>query len=158
MADVSIEISGGQELERRLRLLPDRIAVNVMVGAMYAGAKVVLAAARKRAPILDLEKWGGPHEPGNLLANIFARRTRARDRNTVGAIVGVGPAAFYARFVEFGTSGSDASSKGHHYRAHHATRPYPFMRPAADESKDDAVAAVAEYAGRRIESEAAKQA
>ena len=142
MAGGSIEITGGKELHDRLLTLTDRVAFNVMAGAMYAGAKVIRAAARKLVPILDLSKWGGPDEPGNLLANIFAGRTRSRDRNTVGAIVGIGGDAFYGRFVEFGTK---------HARA------YPFMRPAADESKEDAVAAVVEYAGLRIETEAAKQ-
>ncbi len=143
MADGSIEIQGGKELHDRLLALPDRVAVNVMAGAMYAGAKVIRAAARKLVPILDLSKWGGPHEPGALLAGIFAGRTRSRDRNTVGALVGIGKEVWWGRFVEFGTR--------------HA-RPYPFMRPAADESKEGAVAAVVEYAGRRIETEAAKQA
>jgi len=140
--DGSIEIQGGEELEARLKTLTDRVAINVMAGAMYAGAKVIRTAARKLVPIMDLSKWGGPHEPGNLLANIFAGRTRSRDRNTVGALVGISAAAFYGRFVEFGTK---------HARA------FPFMRPAADESKEDAVAAVTEYAGRRIEIEAAKK-
>ena len=144
MADsVKIEMQGAAELEARLRALPDRVAVNVMAGAMYAGAKIILGLARKLAPIMDLSKWNGPHEPANLLRNIFAARTRSHDRNSVGAKVGIGKEAFYGRFVEFGTRHAKA---------------YPFMRPAADSGKEGAVAAVVDYAGRRIEQEAAKKA
>lgn len=141
MASGSFTFKGGKELEANLKTLPGRVAVNVMVGATFAGAKVIRARARQLVPILDLSKWGGPHEPGALLAGIFAGRTKSRDRNTVGAIVGIGRDVWWGRFVEFGTRRS---------------RPYPFMRPAADETKEDAVAAVIEYGGKRIEKEAAK--
>jgi len=139
LADGEISFTGGPELLKKLEGLADKLAVNVMAGATYAGAKVILAEARKRVPILDLEKWGGPHEPGNLLANLKAARTRSRDRNTVGAKVGITPDAFYGHFIEFGTV---------HAAAH------PFMRPAADEGKEGAVQALIEYASGRIEREA----
>jgi HK97 gp10 family phage protein len=143
MADGNIEIVGGKELHDKLLTLTDRVAVNVMVGAMYAGATVIRAIARKLVPIMDLSRWNGPHEPGALLAGIFAGRTKSRDRNTVGAIVGISKEVWWGRYVEMGTR---------HARA------FPFMRPAADEGKEAAVEAVAEYAGRRIETEAAKSA
>lgn len=141
MADGNITITGGKELHDKLLTLTDRVAVNVMAGAMFAGAREIRAIARKLVPILDLTKWGGPHEPGALLAGIFAGRTRSRDRNTIGAIVGIGRDVWWGKFVEFGTR---------HARA------YPFMRPAADEGKNAAVDAVVAYAGRRIEEEARK--
>lgn len=142
MPDGSIELKGGKELHDQLLQLPDRIATNVMAGAMYAGAKIIRDLARKRVPILNLERWGGPHEPGLLLQSVQASRTRSRDRNFVGAIVGIAKSAFYGRFIEFGTKHAAA---------------FPFMRPAADEGKEDAASAVIEYAGRRIEQEAARQ-
>jgi HK97 gp10 family phage protein len=142
MPETSFEIKGGAELEKRLKELPDKVAVNVMVGATFAGAKVILAAARKRVPIFDKEKGHSPHEPGYLLANLKASRTRSRDRNTVGAKVGITFDAFYGHFIEFGTARSKA---------------FPFMRPAADEAREEAVSALTTYAGRRIEQEAAKK-
>jgi len=142
MADgVKIEMVGGAELANRLKQLPEKVATNVMVGALYAGARVIRDAARKLVPILDIEKKGGPHEPGNLLANIFASRSRSRDRSTVSAKVGISKAAFYGHFVEFGTK---------HARA------FPFMRPAADGSREAAVSQITAYASGRIEKEAAK--
>jgi HK97 gp10 family phage protein len=143
MADGNIEMLGGKELYDKLTMLPDRVAVNVMAGATFAGVKVIRDLARKLVPILDLSKWGGPHEPGALLAGIFVGRTRSHDRNVVGAIVGIGRDVWWGKFVEFGTR---------HARA------YPFMRPAADEGKEGAVDAVIEYAGKRIEEEAQKAA
>lgn len=142
MADANFTFTGGEELAEMLKELPDKVAKNVMVGATYAGAVVIRDLARQKVPILDLEKWGGPHEPGDLLAHIQAARTRSRDRNTIGAKVGLTHGVWWGRLVEFGTR---------HARA------FPFMRPAADEGKESAVQALIEYAGKRIEAEAKKK-
>jgi HK97 gp10 family phage protein len=145
MADsISIDIAGGTELHDRFLTMPDRVSINVNAGACYAGIKVIRDIARKLVPILDLSKWGGPHEPGALLAGIFIGRTRSHDRNIVGAICGIGrEVGWWGKLVEFGTR---------HARA------YPFMRPAADEGKEAAVEAFVEYASKRIEIEAQKAA
>jgi HK97 gp10 family phage protein len=140
---ISIDIAGGNELFARFQTMPDRMAINVFVGACYAGIKVFRAIARAICPELDLSKWGGPHEPGALRAGIFVGRTRSHDRNTVGAICGISREVWWGKFVEFGTR---------HARA------YPFMRPAADEGKESAVNAFVEYASKRIEVEAQKAA
>lgn len=131
MANSSFTFKGGKELEANLHTLTDRVAVNVMVGATFAGAKVIRDRARKKARQLT----------GNLFRNIFAGRSRSRDKNVVKGITGIGGDAYYGRFIEFGTQHAPA---------------FPFMRPAADEGKEAAVEALVEYAGNRIEKEAAK--
>jgi HK97 gp10 family phage protein len=164
-----MEIQGGKELQEKLRTLPDRIAINVMRGAMYAGARVIRDIAIRKAPELAIDYSGKllrllsrsgevlakmkppkhPHIPGLLKKSIVAQRTQSRDRNTVGAKVGVTSSAFYGHMVEFG------HQKG---KGRSSAPPHPFMRPAADEGAEEAIRVMAEYAGRRIEQEAAKKA
>ncbi len=133
-----IQLQGASELIAKLQALPDKLANNVMTGALFAGARVIRDEARRRVPILDLTKWGGPHEPGALLQAILARRSRSRSRNEVLARVGISYDAFYGHYVEFGTR---------HARA------YPFMRPAYDTKGGDAAQAVIDYAAGRLEAE-----
>lgn len=134
----SFTFKGGKELEANLRTLAPRVAINVMVGATYAGAKVIRDEAKQLAP----------RKTGLLSQSIYAGRSKSRDKNIVSGIVGVGgPAAKYAHLVEFG------HLKG---KGRSAAPPHPFMRPAADEAGERAVDALIEYGGKRIEKEAAK--
>lgn len=131
-----IQLQGARELIAQFEALPQRIADNVMSGALYAGASLIRDEARKNVPILDLEKWGGPHEPGELLQAIVARRSRSRSRDQVIAKVGITYEAFYGHYVEFGTR---------HARA------WPFMRPAYDSKGAEAAQEVVNYAKERFE-------
>jgi HK97 gp10 family phage protein len=134
-----ISLTGASELVSRLEALPDKLANNVMTGALYAGARLIRDEARRRAPILDLEKWRGPHEPGLLLQNIVARRSRSRSRDEIIAKVGITRDAFYGHFIEYGTRHAAA---------------YPFMRPALDTTQAEAAQEVVDYARERVDAEA----
>jgi HK97 gp10 family phage protein len=134
-----ISLTGASELVARIEALPDKVANNVMSGALYAGARRIRDEARRRAPILDLAKWHGPREPGVLRQNIVARRSRSRSQHEIFAKVGITRDAFYGHFIEYGTRHAAA---------------YPFMRPAVDTSQGSAAQAVVDYARERLDAEA----
>jgi len=139
MADVEFKLTGGPELAEWFKQAPEKMMEKVMRGAVYAGVRVMQTQARALVPILDLEKSGGPHEPGFLLQSI--RITTGRRGDEVKGKLGITPEAFYGHFVEFGTRHAPA---------------YPFMRPAADAAAGDAAQAVIDYATARCERELGK--
>ncbi len=148
--DATITLKGGAELEALLEAMPDRLATNVMRGAMLAGANVIRDRARELVPVASGYTPPG-HEPGHLRKCIVSGRGRG-GQDTVVAMVGITRAGFYGRFVEFGTAASPGhvTRKGVHHRAHHSTRAEPFMRPAADEEAGAAAQAVIDYASKRV--------
>lgn len=142
MADsFTIKVNGLSELDRKLREFGPKVARNGLRAANYAGAKVFVEAAKASAPV----------RTGTLKANIVAFH-RSSPRNVAKHSVGVrnirrkfadtadnrrkrrvgksyfvhGP-AFYARFVEFGSS---------------KMRAQPFLRPAFLTNVDTAIEAV----------------
>jgi HK97 gp10 family phage protein len=158
-------VQGARELADLLTAAPDRVANNVMRGAMRAGAVVIRDLARKMAPVGDapLPKHGKPptpEKPGDLRRGIQVSSRIERSTNEVTAKVGITRAAFYGRFVESGTLESGQTRRSRRSlargrRRHHATTNYPFMRPAADEGAEGAAQAIVDYATNRIESEVA---
>jgi HK97 gp10 family phage protein len=142
MPDADISITGGRELYDQLRGLADKLVANVLTGAAYAGLKPIRDLARAKVPILDIEASHGPHAPGELLEGIRLTRSRSRDRNSVGARLGITRDVYWGHFVEYGTRHAAAK---------------PFMRPAADEGRDESVRAFVEYAGKRVEAEAKRR-
>ena len=166
MPDGTFEIVGGKELEELLKQLPDKVALRIEREALPAGGQVIVDLAKAKAPVLQghvPSTKGHPHSPGMLRDSIgFVKARLSRDflRLKIG-ILRENSAfwAFWGHFVEFGTAPSEArvSRKGRRYAAHHATQAYPFMRPAADEGKEAAVAAFMDAVRAGIEKEAAKR-
>jgi HK97 gp10 family phage protein len=160
MASNSIEftLKGGAELAELLDAMPDRIAMNVMRGAMLAGANVIRDRARELCPVASTHTPPG-HEPGHLRKCIISGRGRG-GRDTIVALVGVTPDGFYGRFVEYGTISNANTTFGHvrvkgqrkgtAIRLHHATKGEQFMRPAADEEAGAAAQAIIDYASKRV--------
>lgn len=140
----TISITGLAELEKRLLDFPDRLAKNILAGAIRAGAAVIRDEARSKAPkdtgemardILIKKARGG----NGLTFHVYVRsgkksRLAGRKRN-------VSRDSFYWRFVEFGTSKMGAK---------------PFMRPAFDAKKTEAVERIKAYLSARIDKEASK--
>ena len=145
MDGMTFELKGGPELLSLLEAMPARMATNVMRGAVLAGVNVMRDRARELCP--EASGYTPPgHAPGHLRTCIVTKRGRG-DLNTVVAILGITPAGFYGRFVEYGTAASPHSGR---HRAHHATKAEPFMRPAADEEAGAAAQAVIDYASGRV--------
>lgn len=128
------QVKGLAELQKALDELPEKIAANVMRGAMRAGAKVLADEARLQAPVLS----------GELRATI---RHAAKIENRVAiGYVRAGPRGdskkgWYVRFVEFGTAA---------HMNHLGATKKPFMRTALDEGAGRALAAVAGYIRKRL--------
>lgn len=136
MASVTIKIEGLSALGERMRGLAEKVNLKIARSATNAGAQVVKKAAVRKAPDSD-----APHKlngvvinPGNLKKNIVVKRVNpAKTQLTSEHLVTVrgkrkdGYAARYGRLQEFGTVDMAAQ---------------PFLRPAFDEQKQAALAAI----------------
>ncbi len=147
-------LTGLKELQAAMAELPGSIARNALRGAVNAGAAVIRAEAKARAPIsADL---AGKKEPtsGTLRRAIYQKQIRERSGALIQTFfVGVRRGrsarksrkgvidAWYAHFVEFGTAKMAAKA---------------FMRPAFESKKMDAVQAIKDYLLKRIPDEVAK--
>ena len=138
MAVIRTRIEGADALDRLLKQLPEKVARNVLRGAVRKGAKVVEAEMRQRAPV-------GP--TGNLKASITQRGVKTKDKRMltrrVGSFKGGGLKGYHAHFIEFGTVKMAAR---------------PFLRPAWDQTKGEALKVMGKELGRGIEKAALKLA
>jgi HK97 gp10 family phage protein len=147
-----MKLEGFAELAAALRELPERVARNGLRAAVNAGAGVIKKEAIAKAP----------EDTGALKANFYQKQIREQSgpmQQTfyVGVRKGVAKYAsnkankrsgkagkaykddgttFYWRFMEFGTS---------------KLAPRPFLRPAFDIRKEDAVAAIGAKLDERIQ-------
>lgn len=157
MSYSTVQISGLTELNQALNELPQRLARNVLRGSVAAGAAVIRQEARRRAPRYEGRVAVGHPPPGTLKRAIYSAQARRlsgllQQVYQVGVVSGkrakVGQAkagktkdAYYWRFVEFGTVKMAAR---------------PFLRPAFEAKKMDAVEAIRAYMAQRIPREVAQ--
>lgn len=154
-----IKIHGLNEIKNTLKDLPTVLGEKVIRAALRAGAKPIRDEARANAPIL---KNPDPRrKPGTVQKAISTRRSK-QDKYGVYVSVkplgkkkissfkqGGGKAAdnpddpFYWIFSEFGTSKMPAD---------------PFMRPAYESKKYEALQKFEEYSKKRVVKEAEKLA
>lgn len=153
MADIDFTVLGLDELSKKLKEMPIKLAKNGLRAAVNAGAQVVYKEARARVPV----------DTGRVKKNIYKKQIREKSNNVqqtyyVGVRLGSGGTyaktkanvrkgrvgksydtesrAFYWRFLEFGTSKLPAR---------------PFLRPAFDTKKTQAVDAMAKKLKERID-------
>lgn len=175
-----IEFQGLKELERAMLALPSRVDRKILNEGLLVGARIVRDEAKKRAPELHDTSESLRPDPrwkrGALKRAIRASRIRAREfaaeaivsvrRLSSRAIARVRTRqrkaelrrlkrtgklyggrrvvlgdAFYWRFVEFGTA---------------TMRARPFLRPAFESHKRQAVDAAIKYFRERVQLEIAK--
>lgn len=139
----SIQISGLQDLGRRMKALSVDMQNKVTRAATAAGAGVVRKAARAKAP----------RDTGNLAAALVMKRVRqssltqeyvvavrkGKTRDVKAAKKGAGKLgqdAYYGGFVEFGTVKMPAR---------------PFLRPALAESVEPATEAIKKRLKARLD-------
>jgi HK97 gp10 family phage protein len=144
----TISITGLSDLEKRLSDFPDKLARNILAGAIRAGAVVIQKEARQLAPISDRPHMLGKGskaleiQPGTLKKSIKVRLAPRKSRERpIEYWVYVSKKAWYWKFVEFGTSKMAQKQ---------------FMRPAFDGKKEAAIEAIRIYMSARIDKEAAK--
>jgi HK97 gp10 family phage protein len=94
--EVTIKISGLDDLKATLRGLPAKLRRKALRNALAAGARVVRDVARQAAPIIsaaDPMVQKGWRKPGTLRNAISVRTSKAAQRNgDVGVFVNVRPA------------------------------------------------------------------
>jgi HK97 gp10 family phage protein len=139
----SADVQGLRELGAALKELGDDIAKKIIFSATLAGASAVKKRAQEIAPRSErshrVGRSGPVVQPGHLANGLATKRLKS---NTAGvAQYEVRWKAkkkgdpFYGLFIEFGTAKSKAQ---------------PFMRPAFDQSKDAALAAITSKLKARI--------
>lgn len=154
-----VNVQGLSDLMKVMDGLPAMIQQNAMRGALRAGCNVIANEARLRAPVDTGQLKASIRVSVHIDNGVVKAFVKAGSRYKVYKIGGKGRvtkgayktaredggadyhSAFYAHWVEFGTAKAGAR---------------PFMRPALDVRKQDAVEAVAEYLRQRLPKEIAK--
>jgi len=166
----NVSISGMADLERELLGLSNRVAKNVMFGAMRAGAVVIREAAKAKCPVSAESHWLGKKgskgreliQPGSLKKKgIRVKRLKKGQGSTsISVIAYVSNRYWYARFVEKGHAIARKKRTRTQRKAGTGTTGHvpakPFMRPAWDENKERALQATKDYLIKRIPQELAK--
>jgi len=142
-----VHVTGVGELKQLLQLLPKNVAKNVLRGAVNAGATVIRKEIVARAP----------RDTGTLKRAVFQKQIRELSSETnqvfyVGVRKGkkyqavkrgkktVDQDAFYASWVEYG----HMAANGVQVPAH------PFVRPAYEATKDQAMQTIRDYLAEHL--------
>ena len=155
----SVKVHGLQELSQTLMKLPAELEKRVIMGALRAAAQTIRKEAIVRAPVLQIPD--PRRRAGTLKKNISVRRVKGETAVYVGVFgasrkkiaafkaSGGGKGAnnpddpYYWRWVEFGTKFQPAR---------------PFLRPAFEAKKYEALRKFEEYMKKRLAKEAQKLA
>ena len=148
----SVQVQGLDQLAKALRELPQRVARNGLRAAVYAGAKVIRDEAKLHAPVATGNLGANQPPPGTLKRSVIMKQIpelSGAQKQTFYVTVRHGKTyrkqakkgnlsqdAWYWRFVEFGTVKMSAR---------------PFLRPAFDMKKHEAVTAIKTRLAQRIE-------
>lgn len=170
MASVTMKIDGLDALQRRLAEVSERVAKNAQRAAVRAGAAVIREEAKQIAPLWHGDVSKGHPPPGTLKRSIILKhipeqssatqqvfyvtvRSGAKYRNQ-GRRGNLSQDAYYWKWVEKGHYTRAPQSAGATVRARraaveggqvagaHFVLPNPFMRPAFEAKKVDAVEAM----------------
>ena len=148
----SVRVQGLDQLAKALRELPQRVVRNGLRAAVYAGAKVIRDEAKLQAPVATGDLGANQPPPGTLKRSVIMKQITelsGAQKQTFFVTVRHGKKyrkqgkkgtlsqdAWYWRFVEFGTIKMSAR---------------PFLRPAFDMKKHEAVTAIKTRLAQRIE-------
>lgn len=152
---MTIEITGLAELHSTLQQLPAKIEANVLRGALRAGQKEILEAAKANVPIKS-----------GALRDSLKIKTSNRQGKVTATLVAGKKKVFYAHLVEFGTAQHFIKPKkakslffaglARQVVDHPGASAQPFMRPAFDAAQEKALSAFRQYLEQRIPKEIAK--
>jgi HK97 gp10 family phage protein len=150
----SVKITGLADLEKTLNDFPVKLEKKILVGGVRAGANVFRTEARLRALVAEkalIKKFSGQKVivPPGFMRKKIASWQKRRTQYAVTFFVGIAGYKdrftklfpFWWRFIEFGTSKMAAK---------------PFLRPAYEAKKMEAIEAMKEYLAQRIEKEVLK--
>ncbi len=174
-----VNIKGFAELKLAMEALGKGVSKNVLRGAVNAGAAVIRDQARLNAPLMT-ESLPGHQPPGTLKRAIVNKFIQAQSNFTqvvIDVCVIMGKSlrgqgkkhtrsqdAYYAGWIERGHYFVAHKPKGVTWKSHRASEQgkgqfvpaHPFMRPAYEERKLDAVEAMRVYMEKRIPVEVEK--
>lgn len=149
-----IKVKGLAELQTFLDQLPAKMEANVLRGALRAGAKPLLAAAKAAAPVGEPSETnrnryklyaGALRDSVRISGRIDKRNGKITASVKAGGKTKSGADVFYAHMVEFGTK-PHVIGDG----THPGVQAKPFMRPALDAQSGAAIVAVGEYIKKRL--------
>ena len=140
--EVTVDIEGLKGVEDALAGAGPELAKRAMRKALRAGGKVLLEAARNRAPVLT--KATPKRIPG-ALRDSLTMKVQLSPKQESGVVHvgsqykggGHNSPAVYGKWVEFGSV--------------HNPQPQPFMRPAFDSASKDAEEAFTEVMRAEVE-------
>jgi len=134
MDEITVEVRGLAELDRKLSQLSEKLATEVALRANDAAAKVFQDAAITLAPVKEVEMPGS-----NSLAPGELKRDIHRDVSVTGASIGPGEKTGHvARWLEDGHK-LKRGKKGQGQITVGNVKPHPFLRPAFDIAKQAAL-------------------
>lgn len=134
MADL-MNLTGFKELANALRELGPRVAKNTLRRSVAAGATIIRKEAMDRAPVdtgemrKDIQVKRERDTKGEMSAKYSVFVRAGKKSRLSGRARNVQKDSYYWKFVELGTSKMAAR---------------PFMRPAFESRKEDAVKAIGE--------------
>jgi HK97 gp10 family phage protein len=150
----TVSISGLSDLEKALTQFADRLQKNVLVGGVRAGANVFRKEARANAAVAEkaiIKAFSGKKitvQPGFMKKNVMSWKLRKSPYAVTFSVGIVGWKnrfsklfPFWWRFIEFGTSKMAAK---------------PFLRPAFESKKMEAIETMKKYLAARIDKEVLK--
>lgn len=154
----TVRLHGAREMEQVLKQLPEHISRQVVIGALRDAAKPILEEAQRLAPV-GQESKGRVRlrrtKKGKVTVSNYGKLKlslkiitlpAAKLEHSAGVAVSVGK-AFWGMFIEFGTRHiTDGKGKK------------PFMRPAFEAKKMEALGILGKRLGERIEKAAEKLA
>ena len=144
---VSMDFPNGQQLAAALRELPEAVRGEILATALVAGAQPIKEDAQVRAAV---HRWPRRRPEAVPLAETI--KTEVKFVRPLSATVDVKTNDPKAHLVELGHALVRGDKTVGHVPAH------PFLRPAADEHAEQAVAIIGEMLGREIEDAFRKQA
>lgn len=146
---VKISVTGISEIDNLLRSLPKQITHRVMGSAHLDAAKPLIDSAK--GIVISREKT---KNTGRLEESIGGIKISQRKSNEIG-MVQVGPRrkkgtyrGYHGHLVEYGHR--LVSSKKSGKRQIGFVRPYPFMRPAFDKTKDQVSRNIVESVQKKL--------
>lgn len=136
--DKVVEIKGLDEIDRRLKALPEKLRRRAIRQALKDGTELVRAEAEKR---VKRSKYA-PHLYDNIASKISVTAKQAH------GIVGISNKVAHGHLLEFGTKPHMVGEVKHPGGEKH-----PFMRPAYDSHGDAAVEQITSDLAKAVELE-----
>lgn len=143
MMRLRVRWTGLEEIREALETMPREIAGAHLRDAVLAGAEVIREQAAANA---ERHRRTGTLA-GDIHAEIDERQTR--DDRAV-ALIGPGKEGWYGRLLEMGHAIVRGTTRATR-RVIGRVPPYPWLRPALDERRDEAQAVMAQEFRRRLE-------